>query len=126
MVVICCFLPTLLLSTHLYAQKDENKVAFIRGGERFTWSNNQTMTLSRAKEPAYAKWGQLAMSQVKNKYDADIVDYKHLGRKEINPHIAEEDFKFWLRSDSREFGVYVKIRFEPSTEKVQSISIQEG
>ncbi|CAK4852121.1 unnamed protein product [Aphanomyces euteiches] len=77
-------------------------------------------------EPAYAKWGQLAMSQVKNKYQADIVDYKHLGRKEITPQIVEEDFKFWLRSGNREFGVFVKIRFDSSTEKVQSISIQEG
>ncbi|QGQ97880.1 DUF3889 domain-containing protein [Paenibacillus psychroresistens] len=77
-------------------------------------------------EPSYAKWGKLAMSQVKNKYQADIVDYKHLGRKEISPKIAEEDFKFWLRSGSREFGVFVQIRFESSTEKVQSISIQEG
>jgi hypothetical protein len=76
-------------------------------------------------EPAYAKWGQLAMTHVKNKYDANIVDYKHLGRKEINSNIAEENFKFWLRSSSREFGVYVKIRFELSTDKVHSISIQE-
>jgi hypothetical protein len=110
MVMICLLLPTLLLSIHGYANKDESlKVAFIRGGE-----------------PAYAKWGQLAMTQVKNKYDADIVDYKHLGRKEINTRIAEENFKFWLRNSSREFGVYVKIRFEPTTDKVHSISIREA
>jgi hypothetical protein len=102
MVVICLLLPTLLLTT----QGNANSEIY--------------------REPAYAKWGQLAMIHVKHKYDADIVDYKHLGRKEINSRMAEENFKFWLRSSSREFGVYVKIRFEPSTDKVHSISIREA
>lgn len=86
----------------------------------------ETTNIHVLSDPAYAKWGQLAMTQVKNKYQADVVDYKHLGRKQINPQLAEEDFKFWLRKNNREFGVYVKIRFETSSDKVQSIYIQEA
>jgi hypothetical protein len=85
----------------------------------------ETTIIHVLSDPAYAKWGQLAMAQVKDKYQADIVDYKHLGRKQITAQVAEEDFRFWLRKNDREFGVFVRIRFETSSDKVQSINIQE-
>jgi hypothetical protein len=105
-----------MLTTKVYAQKEEElKVAFIRGSEAGVH-----------KEPDYAKWGQLAMKEVKKKYNSSIIDYLHVGRTQIDPQISEEKFKFWLRSSSREFGVYVKIRFDNATEKVISISFQES
>jgi hypothetical protein len=88
--------------------------AFIREGEAAV-----------PEDLSYAKWGQLAMMEVKKKYDSSIIDYQHIGRTQIDSHTSEEKFKFWLRSSSREFGVYVKIRFDNATEKVKSISFQE-
>lgn len=78
-----------------------------------------------AAQPAYAKWGVIAMQQVKARYDADIVDYLHVGRTEVGPGIAEERFKLWLRDRNREFGVYVTIRFYTATEQIITIRLQE-
>lgn len=77
-------------------------------------------------EPSYAKWGQLAMKEVGKKYDAQIVDYLHVGRTQINAQTTKETFKFWLRGENREFGVYVTIQFQTSTDKVLSVEFQES
>lgn len=77
-------------------------------------------------EPSYAKWGQLAMREVGKKYNARIIDYLHVGRTQINAQTTKETFKFWLRGENREFGVYVTIRFETSTDKVLSVVFQES
>jgi hypothetical protein len=77
-------------------------------------------------EPAYAKWGRLAMSETHKKFPrAKIVDYKHVGRQQRSPTVTEETFKLWLRQDHREWGVYVRITFETPTEKVISVRFQE-
>ncbi len=74
----------------------------------------------------YAKWGRLAMQETQKKYPAaSIVDYLHVGRKTISQNTAEETFKFWLRQNQREWGVYVRIQFEPATEKLLSVTFQE-
>jgi hypothetical protein len=77
-------------------------------------------------EPAYAKWGRLAMRETQKKYPrAQMVDYKHVGRQELTPTTAAETFKLWLRQDKREWGVYVRITFEKPSEKVKGIQIRE-
>lgn len=86
-----------------------------------------TPVLPVQAEPAYAKWGQMAMKEAKKKYPkADIVDYKHVGRKELSPSTAEETFKLWLRQGKELFEIIVRITFETRTEKVLSIQFQQG
>lgn len=76
-------------------------------------------------EPAYAKWGRVAMQETAKRYDADIVDYLHVGYRTVSPGIGEETFKLWLRSTVKEFGVYVIIRFETESNRVISIDFSE-
>jgi hypothetical protein len=78
-----------------------------------------------AAEPSYAKWGQIAIQEAKKKYNATIVDYAHIGRVSINPTLTQEKFKLWLKSENKEFGVYVTIQFETSTERLKSIKMVE-
>lgn len=82
--------------------------------------------ISAQTEPEYAKWGQLAMKETKLRYPgARIVDYLHVGRKTLSENVCEETFKLWLLQNSREWGVYVRIQFEPATGKVRSVTFQE-
>jgi len=81
---------------------------------------------ARALQPEYAKWGLIAMIRTKEKYQtADIVDYLHVGRTQVSPAIAEEEFKLWLKDGSREFGVRVTIRFYTANDQVIFINDQE-
>ncbi|MDB5085910.1 MAG: hypothetical protein JWN30_2796 [Bacilli bacterium] len=75
--------------------------------------------------PAYAKWGLLAMQETSKKYpDANIIDYLHVGRQQVSPTIAQETFKFWLKKQHKEFGVYVRIQFQTANDHVLSIQFQ--
>jgi hypothetical protein len=81
--------------------------------------------MDQKTEPAYAKWGRLAVEKTKAKYPhAQIVDYLHVGRVQ-NPKVTTETFKLWLREKNREFGVLITIEFETLTEKIRNISIRE-
>ncbi|GIN72878.1 hypothetical protein J14TS2_33530 [Bacillus sp. J14TS2] len=76
-------------------------------------------------EPSYAKWGKLAMEKTKEKYpQADIVDYLHVGR-EIASKYSTEKFKLWLKSDDKEFGVFVNIKFDNKTEEIINITYRK-
>jgi transcription antitermination factor NusG len=77
--------------------------------------------------PEYAKWGAIAVKETQKRYNADIIDYKHIGRTELTPKKSEEKFKLWLRSkEGNEFGVYVLIEFDPSTDIIQKIRFFES
>ncbi|SFU65520.1 DUF3889 domain-containing protein [Alicyclobacillus macrosporangiidus] len=70
-------------------------------------------------EPAYAPWGRMAMRIVQNRYPkAAIVDYLHVGRRNLSATRAQETFKLWLRQGKQEFGVYVTITFNTQTQRV--------
>lgn len=88
----------------------------------------KTFSTSEAtpSEPAYAKWGRVAMEKVKEKYPyAQIVDYLHVER-EVGDSTTKETFKLWLRKlDKHEFGVYVTITFDNKTEKIVDIHYKE-
>ena len=88
---------------------------------------SRTSTAASAVQPAYAEWGRFALNEVKSRYAADVVDYLHVGRTSISPQVTEETFKFWLRDRSRprEFGVIVRIRFDPETKEVLDIRFTE-
>lgn len=76
--------------------------------------------------PDYARWGKIAVKAAQQKYNADIIDYKHIGRTQIQPKLAEEKFKLQVRGkDGREFGVLVKVRFNPSSSKLQAVQFLE-
>src|SRR5690606_11380003 len=78
-----------------------------------------------AQPPSYAKWGQIAMKETKARYpNADIIDYQHIGR-DTGTNTSTEKFKLWLRSGTKEFGVFIDITFENSTEKITDISFRE-
>ncbi|ETT62791.1 TolB domain-containing protein [Paenibacillus sp. FSL R7-277] len=83
--------------------------------------------LSRSSAaPDYARWGTIAVKETQQKYNAEIIDYKHIGRTQIKPKLAEEKFKLVVRSKAgREFGVVVMVRFNPSTNKLQTIQFLE-
>ncbi|MBB6447213.1 YqzG/YhdC family protein [Bacillus benzoevorans] len=75
--------------------------------------------------PPYAKWGQIAMSRVQEKYpQAQIVDYLHIGR-EKGAATSTEKFKLWLKQNNKEFGVFVDITFDNGTEKIINIRYRE-
>lgn len=79
-------------------------------------------------EPPYAKWGKIAVEKTKEQYpQADVIDYLHIGRERKSPAISIEKFKLWLRvkDGSREFGVFVNVEFESSTEKYVGITYRE-
>ncbi|WP_342420946.1 DUF3889 domain-containing protein [Paenibacillus sp. FSL E2-0178] len=76
--------------------------------------------------PEYAKWGIVAVKAAQQKYNAEIIDYKHVGRTQIKPKLAEEKFKLWIRSKAgREFGIFVMVRFDPSDDQLQTILFSE-
>ncbi|WP_249414131.1 DUF3889 domain-containing protein [Alteribacter keqinensis] len=78
------------------------------------------------EEPAYAKWGKLAVEKVKERYpEAKVVDYLHMGREELGEGKASEKFKLWLRGEEREFGVFVTITFEEDSDEVIVIEYEE-
>ena len=86
------------------------------------WINE---TMQPQEEPSYAKWGRYALNRVSERYGGEIIDYLHVGRKELSDKTVQEVFKFWLRDTNREFGVYVYITFEIDTEKVLTVQFQE-
>ncbi|BFH63463.1 DUF3889 domain-containing protein [Paenibacillus azoreducens] len=78
-------------------------------------------------EPEYAKWGAIAVNETQKRFKADIIDYKHIGRIELTPKKSEEKFKLWLRNkEGNEFGLYVSIQFDPSTDLIYSIRFSES
>ncbi|MUV36677.1 hypothetical protein JNUCC1_00481 [Lentibacillus sp. JNUCC-1] len=74
-------------------------------------------------EPPYAKWGKLAMKEVKAAYpNADIVDYLHKGKRQTDT-TSIQSFKLWLIENEQEFGVVVDIEFDSDTEEIVDIII---
>lgn len=88
-------------------------------------SKNPTVAASTQPTPEYAKWGQIAMQRTSERYRLPIVDYLHVGRRQLSPGIAEERFKLWLRGDNREFGVFVTIRSETASERILAVEFEE-
>lgn len=77
-------------------------------------------------EPSYAKWGKLALQETSNAYqDASILDYKYDGRHKLDHGQAEERFVLWVRKDSREFGVEVRIKINASSDELIQVGIKE-
>jgi hypothetical protein len=70
----------------------------------------------------YTKWGRYALAQAQRRYPHTfIVDYLHVGRTTYSPTYAKETFKFWIKDGKREFGVFVKVYFDPKTDHVSQV-----
>ncbi|KON88421.1 hypothetical protein AF332_17470 [Sporosarcina globispora] len=77
-------------------------------------------------EPAYAKWGRLAMETAKEKYPkAKILDYLHIGREKKQTTNIEK-FKLWIEDGGKEFGLYIDIEFDSKTERVIRINTRKS
>jgi len=86
-----------------------------------------TFTVSVGATPEYAKWGNIALEETQKRYKAEVIDYKHIGRTNLAQGKSEEKFKLWIRNkEGKEFGVYVSIQFDPSTEMIQRIMFSES
>lgn len=77
-------------------------------------------------EPSYAEWGRVAVLETQKKYNADITDYKHIGRRPIRDHVYEEQFKLIVKKPSKEFGVYVNVQFNEDTGELLGIQYKEA
>lgn len=67
------------------------------------------------QEPAYAKWGRLAVFETGKRYpDYDIVDYLYMGRNLAQNEDIVEKFKLWLKKGSSEKGVIITITLTPN------------
>lgn len=88
--------------------------------------SDQSVAVNEPVEPAYAKWGQLAMKEVKAKYpNAAIIDYLHEGSETVGDSTIEK-FKLWLKEANREFGVFVRITYKTKTGEVEGIDYRES
>jgi len=84
-----------------------------------------TITHAQPETPSYAKWGQLAMKETQSKYpNANIIDYLHEG-SETKGDSTIEKFKLWLKDGNKEFGVFVRIEYTTTTEKLVKIEYEE-
>ncbi|WP_239422136.1 DUF3889 domain-containing protein [Bacillus sp. CGMCC 1.16541] len=87
------------------------------------YTEAKAASYNAATFPAHAKWGKIAMQQVKNKYPyAKIVDYLHVGR-EINEPTSIETFKLQVKNGEKMFNVTVKIEFDTKTENVLNMKL---
>ncbi|MCQ6276807.1 YqzG/YhdC family protein [Bacillus sp. V3B] len=87
--------------------------------------NTNYMVHAEKETPPYAKWGNLAVQKTTEKYpNTKVVDYLHVG-KENKDKTAIEKFKLWLKSENKEFGVFVNIEFDKSTEQIVNITFKE-
>src|SRR4051794_25735852 len=85
----------------------------------------QMFTHAQPENPAYAKWGKLAVQETQAKYPhANIIDYLPEG-SETRSESTIEKFKLWLKDNEHEFGVFVRIEYTNTTEKVIAINFQE-
>ncbi|MBW7453806.1 DUF3889 domain-containing protein [Paenibacillus sepulcri] len=82
-------------------------------------------THAASAEPDYAKWGRLAVKETIKRYHADIVDYKHLGRRTEQAGVLSESFRLIVDKGNRKLGVKVSIWFDRKTEKVIMIRFTE-
>ncbi|HEY4390394.1 MAG TPA: DUF3889 domain-containing protein [Paenibacillus sp.] len=79
-----------------------------------------------AAVPEYAKWGTIAVKETQRHYQADIIDYLHVGRTYLTSNKVEEKFKLWIRTkDGNEFGVYVYIQFNPFDDTTYTIRYEK-
>ncbi|UGB31547.1 MULTISPECIES: DUF3889 domain-containing protein [Bacillaceae] len=77
-------------------------------------------------ETDYKKWSQIAVSSVKEKYpDAELTDYKYVGRKEVNENETRDTFHIKCTQKNRSFIVKADVVFNPTNGKLITVNIEE-
>lgn len=74
-------------------------------------------------DPSYAKWSRLAFHEAGKVYT--LLDYKYLGRSHVAAGVDQQQFRFWVRHQGKEFPLIVSIRYDPVTEKLFSINMEQ-
>lgn len=83
-------------------------------------------TLHAYAQVDYEKWGRIAVEVAKENYpDAEISDYQYVGREEISATQARDTFRLQVKEDQRTFQINVGILFNPQTDRLISLSIEE-
>lgn len=74
----------------------------------------------------YEKWGKIAVDVAKLNFpDSKISDYQYKGREEITDKQSKDTFELTVQSKDRTFRAKVMILFNPQTESLLSLSIEE-
>jgi len=79
-----------------------------------------------AEEPDYTKWGNMAITIVKENYpEADVKEYKYEGRKSVNAQKAEDSFTFDVLKGKQPVKVKVVVTFNPQLNSLITLSLEE-
>ncbi|WP_082593287.1 DUF3889 domain-containing protein [Paenibacillus sp. Soil766] len=74
-------------------------------------------------DPSYAKWSRLAFQEAGKVYT--LLDYKYIGKSKVAPGVVQQQFRFWVKKNGAEFPLIVSIRYDPVTEKVFTILMEQ-
>ncbi|MDD9269808.1 DUF3889 domain-containing protein [Paenibacillus sp. GCM10023248] len=74
-------------------------------------------------DPSYAKWSRLAFREAGKVYT--LLDYKYMGHSHVAAGVDQQQFRFWVRHQGKEFPLIVSIRYNPVTEKLYSIDMEQ-
>ncbi|MEK5443999.1 MULTISPECIES: DUF3889 domain-containing protein [unclassified Fredinandcohnia] len=74
----------------------------------------------------YEKWGKIAIDVAKLNYpDSKISDYQYKGRENLTNTQSKDTFELRVQTKDRTFTAKVMILFNPQTESLLSLSIEE-
>ncbi|WP_164716601.1 DUF3889 domain-containing protein [Paenibacillus whitsoniae] len=74
-------------------------------------------------DPGYAKWSRIAFQEAGKVYT--LLDYKYLGKTDVAPGVAQQQFRFWARHQGKEFPLIVTIRYDPVSERIFAILMEQ-
>jgi len=74
-------------------------------------------------EPEYAKWSRMAFREAGKVYT--LLDYKYLGHSHVAPGVDQQQFRFWVKKNGSEFPLIVSIRYNPVTDKVYILHMEQ-
>ncbi|BFT74884.1 DUF3889 domain-containing protein [Paenibacillus sp. P36] len=78
---------------------------------------------SQDPDPLYAKWSRVAFHEAGKVYT--LLDYKYLGHSRVAPGVDQQQFRFWVRHQGVEFPLIVSIRYDPVSEKLFTIQMEQ-
>lgn len=80
-------------------------------------------TQAPVQDPSYAKWSRLAFQEAGKVYT--LLDYKYIGKSNVAAGVVQQQFRFWVRKNGAEFPLIVSIRYDPVTEKIFTILMEQ-
>ncbi|WP_171686927.1 DUF3889 domain-containing protein [Paenibacillus planticolens] len=78
---------------------------------------------SQEPDPQYAKWSRLAFHEAGKVYT--LLDYRYLGHSHVAAGVDQQQFRFWVRHKGVEFPLIVSIRYDPVSEKLFTIDMEQ-